>query len=146
MIRTILISAWVTIATVGALFASVTLFSDDGGAPLAAADEIEELESRHIAVPVLAGQRVTGYFIAKVGYSAHASEIGHMVAPMDAVVRHSLHAVIYRHRENDYSDPGSVDTESLAAAMVADLNRRLDREAVTALELREIDYLPRESH
>lgn len=147
MIRTILVSAWVIAATIGALFASVTFFTDTGGStPSVAASEIEELETRHIAVPVLADRRVTGYFIAKVGYSAYAAEIGRVVAPLDAVIQHSLHAVIYRHPENDYSDPASIGVDELAMAMVADINKRLDHETVTALELREIDYLPRDNH
>lgn len=143
MIRVFATTIWLCGATIAGTFAAFQLAHSSApkeGAGVAQARDERYTESELMAVPVIAGNEISGYFLARMGYVFDASQLEKINIPMEILLGDIFLSFAYNNEKIDISNSKNVDILIFSDKLVEYINFRLGAEVVISNLILQVDY------
>ncbi len=144
MLRTVFVSIWAIAATVGAVFFFLPSSGKEDKAQLPSILGPEEQKTPVIAIPIFSKKQVSGYFVAKVRYTFNGGLVDPAVTPVEPMIHHAFHKIIYKRPDDEFATPSEVDIEEIASEIMAAVNEQFGSPIIETAGLSDVDYLSRE--
>ena len=105
----------------------------------------KQLSANHrtdlIATPLITPGAIHGYIIGRyvIAFDAELAEARHI--PLSTMVHHGVNGFFYRHAREAFWVDGPMDVPQIADGLKASINEAAGAPLVTALSIRQLDYL-----
>ncbi|MBZ0161793.1 MAG: hypothetical protein K8H74_03680 [Notoacmeibacter sp.] len=143
MIRVFATTIWLCGATIAGTFTAFQLAHSSApkeGVGVAQARDERYTESELMAVPVIAGNEISGYFLARMGYVFDASRLAKTDVPIEILLGDIFLSFAYNNDNIDISNSKNVDILKFSEQLVEYINFRLGAEVVISNLILQVDY------
>jgi hypothetical protein len=143
MIKFTLAAIWISVVTVASV-----MFAFQNGQEVSTEEAepsyfggLDYVTTRVISVPVLQENRVYGYFLARLVYTAEATKLRSMVMPPEAIIADEVHSYLFANPEIDFSRKDEIDLDALRGGIRDSVNRRVGQKLIHDVLVEQIDFL-----
>lgn len=143
MIRLFATTIWLCAATIAGTFFAFQLAhgsasKDGAGIEKARAEDYTETEL--MAVPVISGSRISGYFLTRMGYVFDAAKISQMDVPIELLIGDMFLSFAYNNEDIYINGNTSADIIKFSDNLVEYINNRLGSEVIISNLILQVDY------
>ena len=143
MIKFIAAALWIVVVTLGAVFYS---FQAAANRPPAAAASpllggLDYVKTDVISVPFIKGERLQGYFLARLVYTVEPKQVAKMAVPLDALLVDQVYTYLYGNPQIDFSEHDNLDLDAFRNGIRDSVNTRVGDKLVHDVLVEQIDFL-----
>ncbi|MGB3390093.1 MAG: hypothetical protein WBA88_19155 [Pseudaminobacter sp.] len=143
MIKFIAAAVWICIATLGAVFyafqtSEAKTETSEASGPLGGLDYIK---TDVISVPVLAGNTVDGYFLARLVYTAKAERVKALSIPAESLIADEVYTYLYANKQIDFAERPNFDIDAFRNGIRDSVNKRVGEDLIREVIVEQIDFL-----
>jgi hypothetical protein len=145
MIKTLLLGVWVCGVSLGAAYGVIEWKQRQSGAHAEEeAIKLQEMRSKAINVPIIAGGLVQGYIIAQFVFTVDAKILHDMPINPEAYLLDEAFKTIYAGEKVNFSQLKRQDLPALATQLGENVNKRLGVKMVQDVLIDQLSYVPKE--
>ncbi|KZD25518.1 hypothetical protein [Tardiphaga robiniae] len=146
MMRLLITGIWACLVTVGTSF-GISYWKETAAALPAKQDQPEGLvyeKVKVINVPMIADGSVQGYIITQLVFTANAKVLRQLPVPPEPFVVDEAFRMIYGDQKLDFKNLGRYDLTQFAQAVRAQVNKRLQTEALQEVLVQDFNYVSKD--
>jgi hypothetical protein len=146
MIKFILAGIWISAVTVASVFFAFQYGQEarEGEAEPSFFGGLDYVTTDVVSVPVLNGNQIHGYFLARLVYTAEAKKLRAMTMPPDAIIFDEVYSHLYANPVIDLSREEGIDLDRFRAGIRDSVNRRLGQKLIHDVLVEQMDFLTKE--
>ena len=142
MIKIVVMGVWVCIVALGTVFGVVKWHNSDNQALTDGKNaKIENFKTRMISVPLLVGNEVQGYVVARFEFTVDSGQLESSAVAPESFVADEAFKAIYGDVSKDFRVVRKQDLKALTADIVAGVNKRLGLELIHDVMIDSWSYL-----
>lgn len=143
MIKFIAAVLWIVVVTLGAVFYSFQAAANRP--PVAAASPllggVDYVKTDVISVPFVKGERIRGYFLARLIYTVEPKQAAKMSVPLDALIIDQVYTYLYGNPQIDFAELDTLDLDAFRNGIRDSINARVGDKLVHEVLVEQIDFL-----
>lgn len=147
MIKFAVAALWIAAVAIGAVFVGARAPAD----PAAEAEPapplmggLDYLKTEVISVPVVQARAVTGYFLARLVYTAEPADLQKLTVPADVLLTDAVYSYLYGRPEIDVAQIDRFDAEAFREGVREGVNKRLGTPLLKDVMIEQVDFLTKE--
>lgn len=143
MIKLVAIGLWVCLVSLGSSYVMASMRSPEPEAKPAPTyfAGIDYKKTDPITVPIIVGNDIKGYILARFVYTIDGEIVGGLAVPPDPFLMDDAFKAIYSVEGFDFEHPERYDLKKLTDAIRASVNKRYDKEVVHEVLVQQFDYI-----
>ncbi|WP_269932390.1 hypothetical protein [Aminobacter sp. HY435] len=144
MIKFIAAALWIVAVTIGAVFYS---FQAAANKPPATEEQkallggLDYVKTDVISVPLLKGDRVHGYFLARLVYTVEPKQVAKMSVPPESLIVDQVYSYLYGNPQIDFTQYDKLDLDAFRNSVRDSINERVGEKMVHEVLVEQIDFL-----
>lgn len=146
MMKLLITGIWACLVTVGTSF-GISYWKETAAALPAKQDQPEGLvyeKIKVINVPMIADGSVQGYIVTQLVFTANAKVLRQLPVPPEPFVVDEAFRMIYSDQKLDFKNLGRYDLAQFAQAVRAQVNKRLQTEALQEVLVQDFNYVSKD--
>jgi flagellar basal body-associated protein FliL len=145
LIKIVVMGVWVCIVALGTVFGVVMWHNSDSQASSDGKKaKTEKFKTRMISVPLLVGNEVQGYVVARFEFTVDSEHLKSSAVGPDSFVADEAFKAIYGDVSKDFRVVRKQDLKALTADIVAGVNKRLGLELIHDVMIDSWSYLSKQ--
>jgi hypothetical protein len=143
MIKFILAGIWISAVTVASVFFAFQYGQEarEGEAEPSFFGGLDYVTTDVVSVPVLNGNQIHGYFLARLVYTAEASKLHKMTLPPQAIIFDEVYSHLFGHPDIDFPNGRGLDLDAFRNGIRESINLRVGEELIHDVLVEQMDYL-----
>lgn len=143
MIKFIAAALWIVAVTLGAVFFS---FQVEPEGPQTKEEKamlggLDYIKTDVISVPLLKRERIAGYFLTRLVYTADPKAIAKMSVPAEALISDQVYTYLYGNPLIDFTAYDQLDLDAFRNGIRDSVNARVGEKVVHEVLVEQIDFL-----
>lgn len=143
MIKFIAAALWIVVVTLGAVFYSFQAAANRP--PVAAASPLlgglDYVKTDVISVPFIKGDRIQGYFLARLVYTVEPKQVAKLSVPLDALLIDQVYTYLYGNPQIDFAKRDTIDIDAFRNGIRDSVNTRIGDKLLHDVLVEQIDFL-----
>lgn len=143
MIKFVVAALWLCAVTIGTVFYSFSLASQQAGQTESAPPYfggLDYVKADIISVPYIRNAKVDGYVLAQLVYTAKPADLNKLSIPIQNLLLDQVYSYIYSDPEFDMT---RFDLEGFKTGLRDSINKRVGSELIHEILVEQIDYIPK---
>ncbi|MET0169740.1 MAG: hypothetical protein ABW191_05110 [Aliihoeflea sp.] len=145
MLKLAAAAIWIAAATAGSVFyafqqASTVEAAAPAGEPTAFGG-LDYVRLNVVSVPQMKNGEVSGYFLARLVFTAPAERLKQLVVPADAMLTDAVYSKLYADPSIDFSRVDTLDLPAFRAGLRDAVNEKIGENLVTEVLIEQVDFL-----
>lgn len=144
MIKFIAAALWIVAVTIGAVFYSFQAAANKPPATeaqKAMLGGLDYVKTDVISVPLLKGDRVHGYFLARLVYTVEPKQVAKMSVPPETLIVDQVYSYLYGNPQIDFTQYDKLDLDAFRNGVRDAVNERVGEKMVHEVLVEQIDFL-----
>ncbi len=148
VIKFIAAAIWITVATLGAVYFSFQM----SGAKAPPTEEqaesmmggLDYVKTEVISVPLIRDATISGYFLARLVYTAMPEDLKKLTVPAESVITDVVYSYIYADPKLDFAKVSALDLDAFRNGVRESINAKVKFDLVKDVLVEQIDYLSKD--
>ncbi len=141
MIKLVASCLWICLVTAAAGYAgAMWKLQAEAAVPAPNVEKLQYHKTRTLNVPMIANGAVQGYVVVQFGFT-ETEKAANLPVPPDAFLLDEAFRIIYADAKLDFHHLEKYDVAGLTKALVQNVNRRLNEDAIKEVLVEEINFV-----
>ena len=149
MIKFIAAALWLCAVAVGTVLWSAKAPPSEAAAGEAAEaasllSRLQEIKMEIVSVPVLRDDRIAGYFLARLVYTADGEEMKKLTVAPDTLLTDQVYTYLFGNPAIDFTDKAHFDIDAFRSALRDSVNKRAGAPVIHDVLVQQLDFLSKD--
>ena len=148
MIKFVAAALWLCTVAVGTVLWSAKAPPADTAEAVAEAgsllSKLEEIKMEIVSVPVLRDDRIAGYFLARLVYTADGEEVKKLPVSPDTLLTDQFYTYLFGNPAIDFTDKAHFDIDAFRNSLRDSVNKRVGAPVVHDVLVQQLDFLSKD--